>query len=261
MLFPDQERPIQPAGRFRRSPHGSVDLREWNFFPGEGAKPACLVGAGFEFDRDGSFLRQVNGIYLASLCQTIGAVVYQFVVRLRFPPLETGEKINHVLVSFEHDHGVIPSTVDPTSASIRPDVDAPSRAFSRSSVSARHRDFPGDPPQSLRGISVRFGRPVRIVIFVAVLFVRLRYDPPRYQLNLPLLEHQGMLASRPILNRREPEPIRSAVLMFAMHRMTGGKMFVGIPPLQDRSSFVSPLLVPEAVEIISQVPSDIREGR
>src|SRR5437016_528864 len=49
--------------------------------------------------------------------------------------------------------------------------------------------------------------------------------------------------------------------MFAMNRMTGGKMFVGIPSLQDSSSFVSPLLVPKAVEIISQVPGNIREGR
>src|SRR6266550_4518286 len=177
MLFLDEERPIQPTRSLWRSPNRTLHLWERNSFSRERAEPACLASVGFQVDGDGSFFRQVHRINLSRLCQTIGAVVHQFVVRFCFPPLETREKINHVLVSLEHDHGVIPAAIDPTSASVWPDVDAPSRALSRSSVSAGHGDFPGAPPQSLRGISVRFWRPVRIVIFIAVLFVRLRYDP------------------------------------------------------------------------------------
>src|SRR5437667_12800236 len=105
----------------------------------------------------------------------------------------------------------------------------PRRAFSRRSVSAGHRDLPGASPQSLGGIRVRLWRPVRIMILISVLFVGLGYDPTRFQLNLPFLHYQGMLAARPILDRGEPEPIRTAILSFATRGMTGDPGFVGVP--------------------------------
>src|SRR5205814_682302 len=135
-----------------------------------------------------------------------------------------------------------------------------SRAFSRRSVSAGHGNLPSASPQSLGGIRVRFWRPVRIMILISVLFVGLGYDPTRFQLNLSFLQHQGMLAARPILDRRESEPIRSAILRFAMGWMTGGQVFVGVPSHQQRSGFVSPFLIPETVQVISQVPRNIRES-
>src|SRR5213596_2037059 len=187
--LPDQNRPIQPAGRFRRGPLRSANGRERNFFSRERAEPSCFICAGFEFDSDGSFFRQVNRINLPRLCQTIGAIVDQFVVRFGFPPFETGEEIYHVFIALEHDHRVVAPAIDPASTGVRPDVDAASRAFSRRSVSAGHRNLPGASPQSLGGIRVRFWRPVRIMILIAVLFVGLRYDPAGLQLNLSFLQH------------------------------------------------------------------------
>src|SRR5689334_10538929 len=91
-LLLDQNGPIQPAGRFRGGPLCSMDRRQWNFFTGERAEPACLVSARIEFDGDGSFLWQIHRVNLSRLGQTISAVVDQFVVGFGFPPLEAGEK-------------------------------------------------------------------------------------------------------------------------------------------------------------------------
>src|SRR5205823_9283137 len=42
--------------------------------------------------------------------------------------------------------------------------------------------------------------------------------------------------------------------------MTGRQVFVGVPSHQQRSGFVSPFLIPETVQVISQVPRNIRES-
>src|SRR5262249_33967562 len=161
--------------------------------------------------------------------------------------IETHEEINHVLVALQHDHRVVAAAIDPTAARVRPDVDAASRAFSCRPVSAGHCDFPSHSPQSFRGIVVWFWRPARIMILIAVLFIRLRNDPAGLRLNLSLFEHQRMLGARPILNRRKTKPIRGAVLRFGMRWMAGGEMFVGIPIHQESSGLMRPLLIAEAV--------------
>src|SRR5882672_4484381 len=109
MLFLDEERPIQPTRSLWRSPNRTLDRRERDFFPGKGAEPTRFIGAGFQFDGYGPFFWKIDGVNLARLGQAIGALVHQFVMRLCLPPLETGEEINHVLVSLKHHHGVIPT--------------------------------------------------------------------------------------------------------------------------------------------------------
>src|ERR1041385_8998375 len=70
-----------------------------------------------------------------------------------------------------------------------------------------------------------------------------------------------MLTSGPILDRREPEPIGRAILRCAMGRMAGGKMFVRIPAHQQRPRFMGPFLIAETIEVIPQVPRNVRESR
>ena len=117
-----------------------------------------------------------------------------------FPPFEACEKINHVLVTFEHDHRIVTATIDPTSACIRPDIDAAPGGFASGSVSTGHRDLPGDVAQGFGSISIRLRRPVRVMIFVAILLIRLWNNTPGFRLDLAFLEHQRMLVARPILN-------------------------------------------------------------
>ena len=83
------------------------------------------------------------------------------------------------------------------------------RSSSWRSPPAGRRDIPGRLPQGFRGISRRCWRPVRVVVLVSVLFVRLRNDPSRLHLDLALLQHQGVLPARPVLDGRESEPVGS----------------------------------------------------
>ena len=126
-------------------------------------------------------------------------------------------------------------------------------------VGAGHRDVPGDAPQRVGRVARRRRRPVRVVILVPVFFVGLRDDASGLQLDLPLLEHQRVLAARPFLYRREAEPVGRAVLVLAMHWMTRGQMMVRVPLLDQRARRVRPCLVAEAVEIVAEVPRDVRE--
>src|SRR3954464_5092934 len=98
---------------------------------------------------------------------------------------------------------------------------------------------------------------MRIMIFIAVLFVCLWNDPAGFLLNFPFLKHEGMLRARPVLDRGEAKPIRSAILRLAMGGMTGSQMFVGVPTDEESSSLMSPFFIAERVEIIAQVPGDI----
>ena len=82
---------------------------------------------------------------------------------------------------------------------------------------------------------------------------------PVFDLDLPLLQHQGVLPARPVLDRSESEPVRGAVLVLAMHRVAGGQVLVRIPAHQQSSRLVRPLLVAEAVQIIAQIPGDVGE--
>src|SRR5436190_24010369 len=125
-----------------------------------------------------------------------------------FPPFEAGKEIHHAFVAFEHHHRVIPAPIDPTPAHVRPNVDPSPHGFSRSPVSARHRDVPGHTTQSFCRVSIRLRCPMWIMIFVSVLLVGLRNDSSRRYLNPPLIKHQSMLSSRPILDRCESEPSR-----------------------------------------------------
>src|SRR4029079_6117196 len=84
-------------------------------------------------------------------------------------------------------------------------------------------------------------------------------DASRLQLNLPLLEHQRVLAARPLLYRRESEPVRRAILGLAVHWMTRGQMMVRVPLLDQRACRVRPGLVTEAVQIVAEVPRHVRE--
>src|SRR5262245_40202333 len=70
LLSLDQNRPIQPAGRFRRGSLWSIDSWQRNFFASEGAEPVRFVGAEFEFDGDGSFFRQIDGVNFTGLGET-----------------------------------------------------------------------------------------------------------------------------------------------------------------------------------------------
>src|SRR5262249_55124815 len=136
----------------------------------------------------------------AGLSDAVRAIVHQFVVGLCFPPLEAGEEIDHVLVAFEHYHGVIAAAVDPAAAGVGPDIYAAARALARSAIGAGHSDFPSAAAQSVGRIGIRLWRPVRIVIFVAIFFVGLRNDAAGLLLKLALLQHQCVLAARPILD-------------------------------------------------------------
>src|SRR6266700_3705711 len=92
------------------SPYRALGRRERGVLQGEGAEPVCFIGAGFQFDGYGPFFWKIDSVNLARLGQAIGVLLHQFVMRLCLPPLETGEEINHVLVSLKHHHGVDPTT-------------------------------------------------------------------------------------------------------------------------------------------------------
>ncbi len=98
------------------------------------------------------------------------------------------------------------------------------------------------------------------MILVSILFVGLWDDAACFELDLPLLQHQLVLLARPILDRSESEPIGGAVLVLAMDRMAGSQMLVRVPALNQRSNFMSPFFIPVTIEVISEVPVDIRVG-
>src|SRR5262249_5390288 len=103
-------------------------------------------------------------------------------------------------------------------------------------------------------------RPKGVVVLVAIFLVRLRNDPPRPELNLPLLEHDLMLLAGPVLDGREAEPRRRAVLMFRFYRVAGGQVSVGVVFVDEGARLMRPLFVPVAVEVVAQVPGNVGEG-
>jgi len=66
-----------------------------------------------------------------------------------------------------------------------------------------------------------------------------------------------MLPARPILYGSESEPVGGAVLVLAVHRVAGGKVVVRIPTFDQGSRLARPLLIAEAVEIVSQIVGDV----
>ncbi len=142
---------------------------------------------------------------------------------------------------------------------IRPYVRAAARALAGGAVGPGHRDVPGDPPQRLRRVARRRGRPGRVVVLVPVLLVGLRNDATRPELDLALPEHEGVLGARPVLDRREPEPGRRPVLVLAVRGVAGGQVLVGVAIVEEGARLVRPLLVPEAVQIVAEVPGDVGE--
>ena len=66
-----------------------------------------------------------------------------------------------------------------------------------------------------------------------------------------------MLRAPPVLNRREAEPRRAAILILAVHGVAGGQGLVGIPGLDQDSRCMHPLLIPEAVHVVTEVIGDV----
>lgn len=46
-------------------------------------------------------------------------------------------------------------------------------------------------------------------------------------------------------------------MILALHRMARGKVFEQVPALDEGAGFMDPLLIPEAVKIVSQVIGDV----
>src|SRR6185437_7889878 len=85
-------------------------------------------------------------------------------------------------------------------------------------------------------------------------------DAPGLFLLLAFIQHETVLRPGPFLKRREAEPTGSSILMDVIHRMAGGEMTIWVPLLDQRSRIVGPLIIAVAVEIVAQVPGDVREG-
>src|SRR5437868_6422011 len=98
------------------------------------------------------------------------------------------------------------------------------------------------------------------MVFVAVFFIRLGNDAAGSFLLLPLRQHKGVLFSRPLLKRRETEPWRAAILVRIIDGVAGSQMLVWIPLLEKCARRMSPALVAILVEVIAEIPGDIRKG-
>src|SRR4051794_36794940 len=68
-----------------------------------------------------------------------------------------------------------------------------------------------------------------------------------------------MLAAAPVLNGSKSEPFRGAILVHSMNRVTGCQMPVWIPVVHVCAGFMGPLVVAETIQIVAQIPGDIRE--
>src|SRR5512145_2275492 len=97
-------------------------------------------------------------------------------------------------VESEHGHTVVPATVDPAAASIRsPACSAVSPLTSRL-VTPGKIDFPGKPRTVFGGAGGCFAvltPTLRVMIFVAIFFVHLGYDPARFGLLLAIAHHES----------------------------------------------------------------------
>src|ERR1044071_4346927 len=158
-------------------------------------------------DGNVAFVGKIDGIDFARFGQTPGAGIDQFIMWFGFPPLKAGEKVDHMLVALQHDHRVVAASINPAPSGIRPNIDAAARAFTCSPIGAGHGNFPSYPPKRLGGITVGLGSPMRIMVFIAVLLIRLGDKASSLALDLPLFEHESMLVPGPILDRGESEPI------------------------------------------------------
>src|SRR4029077_15893777 len=99
--------------------------------------------------------RQIDGINLAGFGKAESALTDQLVMRFRLPPLKAGEKVDHMLIAFEHHHGVITPAIDPPAPGIWPDVRAPAAGLSGGSICPSHGDLPCHLPQGLGRIRTR----------------------------------------------------------------------------------------------------------
>src|ERR1051326_3506715 len=150
---------------------------------------------------------QVDSIKLTRLRQTVTSSSDKFIVRICFPPLETGEEINHVSVTLEHRHCVIATAIHPAASSIGPNIRASPRTLTRRLVCTGHGDIPSRSTQRVGRIGPRSFRPQRVMIFISVLFIGLRNDSTRSFLPLTAVQHKGMLIPRPLLIRGESKPV------------------------------------------------------
>src|SRR5579859_3186411 len=95
------------------------------------------------------------------------------------------------------------------------------------------------------------------MIFVTVFLVRLWNDAPELLLLLTLRKHESVLIARPLLEGSKSEPRRFAVLISIVNGMARRQVMVGIEVDDPSSCEVSPIVVPVAIEIVTQVPRNI----
>src|SRR5215469_13353096 len=97
------------------------------------------------------------------------------------------------------------------------------------------------------------------MIFISVFFVGLGNDTAGLFLQPARRKHQLMLVAGPVLIGGEAEPAGGAVLMDGIDGMAGSEMLVRIPFFEPGAGLVGPLLVTVTVEVVAQVPGDVRE--
>src|SRR5262245_7327740 len=94
-----------------------------------------------------SCVRQIYNVDFPRVGQTVIAVVHKLIVWVSLPPLKTREKIDHVPISLEHSHIVIPASVEPATTCIRPDIGSLPSGFTGILISTGHHDSPSGSPQ------------------------------------------------------------------------------------------------------------------
>src|SRR2546423_12676879 len=69
-----------------------------------------------------------------------------------------------------------------------------------------------------------------------------------------------MLIPSPLLVRGKAEPTGRAILIDDFRGVGGSEVFVGIPLRKQHPGFMGPFLIAKKVEVVSEVPGDVREG-
>ena len=153
--------------------------------------PCAPVSTGLKAQGHVAAAREIDGIDLAWLGEAVIAVRRQFVMRVGLPPVKAGEEIDHMSVPFEHCHGVIPTTVEPSTARVRPHVRSAPRGLTGGLVSTGHDDLPGRPAERVSRLRSGSFDPQWVVVLVPVLLIGLRDDPARAFLLLSLGERMN----------------------------------------------------------------------
>src|SRR6185437_7399870 len=171
---------------------------------------------------------------------------------IAFPPLKAGKEVHHVSIPREHGHGPIATTIDPASTRIRSHSRSSLGCFSCGLVATSHCNFPGNTPHCVSRCSRRLKRcPLRVMIFISVFFIYLRYDSAGPCLLLPLLQHPSMHRPLPHLKTSHAEPRSTPVLMIIFSRMTCSQMPIRIRFLEPYPCFMCPCLTTKAVEVVT----------